>query len=112
MKRSDKEALGDYELMECIERGLNRFGASVKYAIMWRMVVMGEAPKEGILVKPEAFSAALQSIFGVSGMLVERAVLDEVKVCVDAEKYGGFEKLTDLINAVRRQNVLDQIVTL
>lgn len=56
--------LNDYDLMECIEAGLNRFGRAIKYSVMWRMIVLGDAPKEGILVKPEAFIAALQSIFG------------------------------------------------
>ncbi len=96
--------------MECIERGLNQFGPSIKYTVMWRMVVRGDAPKEGILVKPEAFVAALQSIFGHSAKLVEQAVLDEVKAQVGPEKYTEIDNLTDMINAVRKQNLFEQIL--
>src|SRR5487761_59910 len=102
--------LGDYELMECIECGLNRFGPSIKYTVMWRMVVLGDAPKEGILVKPKALVVALQSIFGYSAKLVEQAVLDEVKARVDPEKYTEIDNLTGMINAVRKQNLFEQIL--
>ena len=77
---------------------------------MWRMVVLGDAPKEGILVKPEAFVSALQSIFGRSAKLMEQAVLDEVKSRFGSEEYSEIDNLTDMINAVRKQNLFAQIL--
>jgi hypothetical protein len=110
MNQSSSRPLGDYELMECIERGLNRFGPSIKYAVMWRMVVLGDAPKEGILVKPEAFVTALESIFGRSAKLMEQAVLDEVRTRIGPEKYLEIDNLTDMINSIRKHNLIEQIL--
>ncbi len=102
--------LGDYELMECIERGLNRFGPGIKYAVMWRMVVLGDAPKEGILINPDAFVTALKSIFGNSAELMEQAIVDEVKARLNSPEYYEINNLADMVSAVRKQNLFDQIL--
>ena len=110
--RSESEralkTLDNYELMECIEKGLDRFGSSIKYSVMWRMVVLKEAPKEGITVKPEAFRAALQSIFGQSSSRIEAAIVEEITTRT-GEDYPGVADFVELVNAVRKQSVLVQI---
>ena len=95
-------SLSDYELMECIERGLNRFGPAVKYTVMWRMVVLGKAPKQGILVNPSAFREALKSIFGSSSNLIELAVVDEIKGRAGPD-YSEINNLEELIVSIRKE---------
>jgi hypothetical protein len=41
---------------------------------------------------------------------VEQAVLDEVKAQVGPEKYTEIDSLTAIINAVRKQNLFEQIL--
>lgn len=103
----DMEPPSDYELMECVERALDRFGPGVKYAVMWRMIVLGNPPKRGILVDPDAFIAALQSIFGRSAKLIEQAVLDEIKARSGSE-YSEIDDLSKLVNLIRRENLCIQ----
>ncbi len=88
--------------MRCIEKGLGKFGPDIKYAVMWKTVVLGDSPKEGILVNPKAFVSALQSAFGHSAKIIEQEVVDEIKARADPE-FSEMENLTDLINALRRQ---------
>lgn len=102
------KSLDNYELMECIEKGLDRFGSSIKYAVMWRMVVLKQAPREGITEKPEAFRSALQSIFGQSSNRIEEAIVEEI-VSKIGNDYPGIVDLVELINAVRKQSLLVQI---
>lgn len=103
------KTLDDYELMDCIERGLNRFGPGIKYAVMWRMIVLKESPKEGIPARPEAFRAALRSIFGQGSNRIEDAIMEEIKArCGDG--YSNICDLVDLLNTVRRQNLLFQVI--
>jgi hypothetical protein len=104
-------AMSDYEIMECIEQGLSKFGSSIKYAVMWRMVVLGDSPREGILANPEAFVSALQSIFGNSAKFVEQEVITQIKSKADS-KYCDVEGFAELIRALRRQNLSDLVVDL
>jgi hypothetical protein len=101
--------LNDYDLMECIEKGLGKFGSGIKYAIMWRMVVLGDSPKEGILVNPQAFVSALQSAFGYSAKIIEQEVVDEIKARADPE-FSEIDTLIDLINALRRQSITSPMI--
>ena len=103
--------LNDYDLMECIEKGLSKFGPGIKYTIMWRMVVLGDSPKEGILVKPQAFVSALESAFGHSAKIIEQEVVDQIKARADPE-YSEIEGITELVTALRKQSVLSQTMTL
>jgi hypothetical protein len=97
--------LSDYELMECIERGLAKFGSNVKYAVIWRMVVLGDSPKEGILAKPQAFVSALKSIFGSSAKIIEWEVLDQIKERIHPE-YSEVQDFVLLVSMLRREQNL------
>ena len=97
----DTHSLTDYGLMECVEAGLGQFGLSVEHFVLWRMYSLGEAPKEGILVNPEAFVAALKRIFGYSARFVEETILDVIKVRCGKE-YSEIDNFADLVKAIRR----------
>ncbi len=100
--------LNDYDLMDCIEEGLNKFGPGITYTVMWRMVVLGDSPKEGILVNPHAFVSALQSIFGHSAKLIEMEVLNQIKARAGSE-YSEMQDLAELVNILRKQNLCEPI---
>jgi hypothetical protein len=96
--------LNDYDIMDCIEEGLNKFGPGIKYAVMWRMVVQGASPKEGILANPQAFVSALRSIFGRSAQMIEQEILEQIKNKAD-NQYSELSSFTELVNALRKQNM-------
>ncbi len=98
-----QHSLNDYDLMECIDEGLGKFGPGIKYAIMWRMIVLGDSPKEGILANPQAFVTALHSIFGRSAEMVEREVVGRIKARADKD-YATIESLVELVQALRKQD--------
>jgi hypothetical protein len=102
--------LTDYDLMDCIEEGLNKFGPGIKYTVMWRMVVMGDSPKDGILANPQGFINALQSIFGHSAKLIEQEVVDRIKAHVGPE-YTNINDLAYLVNALRRENSIFETIS-
>jgi hypothetical protein len=94
--------LNDYDIMDCIEEGLNKFGPGIKYTVMWRMVVQGASPKEGILANPQAFVRALRSIFGHSAQMIEQEILEQIKA---DNQYSELSSFTELVNALRKQNM-------
>jgi hypothetical protein len=98
-----REALDDYELMQCIDAGLDKFGPGIKYTVYWRMVVLNQSPSQGIIANPEGFIAALKSIFGNSAKQIEQAVTDEIKSLVGEEHS---DSLPELIREIRREKLL------
>jgi hypothetical protein len=103
-----REMLDDYELMQCIDAGLNKFGPGIKYTVYWRMVVLNQSPNEGIIANPEGFVTALKSIFGKSAKQIEQAITDEIKSLVGEDHS---DSLPELIDQVRRERLLVQSVS-
>lgn len=104
---SSKIMLDDYEVMQCIDSALDKFGPGIKYTVYWRMVVLNQAPSEGIIANPEGFAAALKSIFGNSAKQIERAIVDEIRSRV-GDSYS--DSLPTLISQVRSERLLVQSV--
>jgi hypothetical protein len=104
---NSKKMLDDYELMQCIDGGLDKFGRGIKYTVYWRMVVLNESPSEGIISNPEGFVSALKSIFGKSAKQIEQAIIDEINALA-GEKNEQFHSLPELISQVRRERLLVQ----
>jgi hypothetical protein len=71
--------LDEYELIECIDEGLDLFGPSLRYTIYWRMVVLQNAPREGILANPTPFISALRDVFGAGGNQIETTIVNKIK---------------------------------
>jgi hypothetical protein len=111
MNSTEKKMLDDYELMQCIDTGMDKFGRGIKYTVYWRMVVLGESPSEGIISNPKGFVSALKSIFGNSAKQIEQAIIDEIRVRIgEKASEGQSESLPELINLVRRERLLVQSI--
>lgn len=92
----------DYEIMECIDDGLNTLGPSVKYTVYWRLTILHNVPRGGILVNPDAFVNVLRSIFGAGARRIESTIVNEI-----AERSGQqvseLESLPEVIRRTRRE---------
>lgn len=73
------EKLDDYGIMECIDEGLDLFGSNLRYLVYWRMTILNNMPRGGILTNPEAFVKGLESIYGAAAKQIEIAIVDKIK---------------------------------
>jgi hypothetical protein len=96
--------LDDFEIMDCIDAGLNRFGPGIKYAVYWTSVVMSNSKTDGILTHPENFVAALQKIFGKSATQIETTICREIQV--KAGPAFNASTLPTLIAQIRAQRMM------
>lgn len=101
-----RKPLDDFEIMECIDSGLNKFGPGIKYAVYWTSVVMNNSPTEGILTHPENFVAALRKIFGESASRIELAICKEIQTRTGPDCAGP--TLAEMIAQIRAQRLLVQ----
>ncbi|MGI0091941.1 MAG: hypothetical protein ACREBS_09545 [Nitrososphaerales archaeon] len=68
----------DSEIMECIKKGLFRFGDSVPQVILYNLKWMSGLGQEDIPDKPEEFEKCLERIFGQGSSFVKKAMIDEI----------------------------------
>jgi len=68
------------KIIECIDRGLESLGKSVKHAIYWHLEHNKNLKREEIPKKPEEFIKALESIFGAGAEVLEGIIIREIKL--------------------------------
>jgi hypothetical protein len=68
-----------YDLLQCIDRGLDVFGTNMKQAVYWTLMSKEAISSDRILSNPESFVRALKEIFGSGYPLAERSIVKEMK---------------------------------
>ena len=53
--------------------------ASLRYTVYWRLVILHDIPRGGILDNPDAFLKGLQEIYGAGARQVEDAIVSRIK---------------------------------
>lgn len=66
-------------VLDCIDKGLETFGASVKQAIYWRLEAECRLKRKDIVNKPDVFSKNLFRIFGVGTKTVEQVIIERLR---------------------------------
>jgi hypothetical protein len=75
-----------YDLLQCVDRGLDAFGTNMKQAVYWSLMSKEAISSDRILSNPEAFIRALKEIFGNGYPLAERSIIREMKKTFELEK--------------------------
>ena len=88
--------------MECIDDGLKLFGPSVRHTVYWRLVVLHEIPRGGILDNPDAFVECLRVMFGAAARSVEIEILGRIKERFNLQ-YLESESLPEVIRLARKE---------
>lgn len=70
-------------VLECIDKGLDTFGESVKQAIYWRLESEYRLRRRDIVEKPDVFSKNLFKIFGVGTKTVEQIIIEKLRITFD-----------------------------
>ena len=94
--------MDDYELMECIDDGLDLFGSNLRYLVYWRMTILSNLPRGGILTNPEAFVKGLESIYGAAAKQIEVAIVNKIIERSGIETLQS-TSLPEAIHCVKRQ---------
>jgi len=85
MKRGVFRDLEMYDLLQCVDRGLDAFGTNMKQAVYWSLMSKEAISSDRILSNPEAFVRALREIFGNGYPLAERSIVKEMKKTFELE---------------------------
>jgi hypothetical protein len=92
-----------YDLLQCVDRALDKFGSNTKQATYWALMTKEGLSSDRIVSNPEALSRILQDIFGVDGSrIVEKAIVKEIKKAFDLENPSSSYSLNDALETARR----------
>jgi len=100
-----ENALEEYDLLGCIDKGLEPFGSYVKQTIYWTMTILHGSQRDGIIADPSAFAKVLQEIFDESAIRIEKSIIREIRK-IFALSVNDTETLTRAIAAATEQVVL------
>jgi len=71
--------LEEYDLLECIDKGLEPFGSNVKQTIYWNMTILHGSQRAGLIGDPSVFAKVLEEIFGASAVGIEKSIIREIR---------------------------------
>jgi hypothetical protein len=92
----------DEELLNCIDRGLEKVGPNVRHLVFWHLQKIGRVQRKEILDNPEKFVQGLSSLYHESAPAVERAILLEINTAFESH-YSLDEFSKAIIEARQKQ---------
>jgi len=91
------------KLLDCIDRGLDVFGTSVKNVIYFRFKTIYNSERSEIPRKPELFSESLRVFFGERGHHVDMAIVASLVDTFKLTEVTYSDSLVRAINEARKR---------
>ena len=89
-------------ILDCIDKGLDVFGASVKTVVYWGFEHDYGMEKRDVVTKPELFCNHMRDIFGQGSEIVERRIGHELRKAFGLEDVDKYD-LTLAIKMIRSE---------
>jgi hypothetical protein len=69
----------EYDLLQCIEKGLEPFGSNVKQSIYWKMSILHNYSRNEVIDNPEILSNVIRETLRDSSPAVEESIANEIR---------------------------------
>lgn len=79
LKGLEKKTLEEYDLLRCIEKGLEPFGTHVKQTIFWKMSILHNYSRNEISDNPEILISVIRETLSDSSPAVEESIAREIR---------------------------------
>lgn len=99
-------AIEDFDLLQCIDRSLEKFGYAVKESIHWKISILYGSPRDALLSNPCIIIQVLRATFRDSAVGIEKHIFNEI-----VKSFGNSENcstLEDLLKAMRDKGMLNK----
>ena len=101
---SEQRKLEEYDLMGCIDKGLEQFGSYAKQTIYWRMMILHGSQHDGVIANPSVLANVIKEIMGESSFGIEKSIIREIRKVFDLP-VRNTDTLTNAINAAKEMIV-------
>jgi len=69
----------EYDLLQCIDKGLEPFGTHVKQSIYWKMSILHNYSRNEVIENPELFTSVIRETLSDSSVAVEESIVREIR---------------------------------
>jgi hypothetical protein len=69
----------DWAILECIDDALGVLGENAKFTLYWKLLIISNLDKGGIVQNPELFISALEKTFGLGSWAIVREIATKLK---------------------------------
>jgi len=69
----------EYDLLQCIEKGLDPFGSHVKQSIYWKMSILHNYSRDEVIDNPEILASVIRETLCDSSPEVEESISREIR---------------------------------
>jgi len=96
----------EYDLLQCIDKGLEPFGSHVKQSIYWKMSILHNYSRTEVIENPELFANVIRDTLSDSSVAVEESITREIR-----QKFGiPYEESQSIVDAIG--NAKRQIISI
>jgi hypothetical protein len=92
----------EYDLLQCIEKGLEPFGTHVKQSIFWKMSILHNYSRSEISDNPEILLSVIRETLSDSSPAVEDSIAQEIRSKFNLQLRES-PTMADAIACARRQ---------
>ncbi len=92
----------EYDLLQCVDKGLDPFGTNVKQSIYWKMSILHNYPRNEVIENPDLFLAVIRETLSDSAISVEESITRQVRIAFDLPAENA-RTLKEAITNARRQ---------
>jgi hypothetical protein len=99
----------DTKILECVEMGLDHFGASFKFVVYHELKNTENLEGIALIHKPVSFTEGLERMFGAGSLSIKKAIISELSARFGIAKEQ--EDLVSMINRIREDAKVREILT-
>ena len=92
----------EYDLLQCVDKGLDPFGSNVKQSIYWKMSILHNYSRNEIIENPDLLQKVIRETLNDSAISVEESITRQIRL-----KFGLAEEsarnLQEAITTAKRQ---------
>lgn len=92
----------EYDLLQCVDKGLDQFGSNVKQSIYWKMSILHNYSRNGVIEKPDLLLSVIRETLSDSAISVEESITRQIRITFDLPADSA-RNLKEAITNARRQ---------
>jgi hypothetical protein len=92
----------EFDLLQCIDKGLDQFGTNVKQSIYWKMSILHNYTRNEIIENPDLFLKVIRETLSDSAISVEESIARQIRMKFDLPNENA-QNLKEAIVSAKRQ---------
>ena len=92
----------EYDLLQCIDKGLEPFGSNIKQSIYWKMSILHNYSKSEIVENPQLLLNVIKDTLSDTSLVIEKSIAEEIRKVFNLSEEES-STLTDAIENAKKQ---------